>query len=75
MEIIATAQQYLDEHGRTEPFGDVVLEFKPFPEAQRRERAAELAPLLRGLASTDHPQVGHFTDSPVALDFLARRKR
>ena len=26
-------------------------------------RAAALAPVLRGLASTDQPQVGHFTDS------------
>ncbi len=74
LEIIATAQKYLDEHGRTEPFGDIVLEFQPLPDAQRRERAAALAPVLRGLAATDHPQVGHFTDSPVVLDFLARRK-
>src|ERR1035438_1859586 len=73
LEIINTAQRYLDEHGRTEPLGDVVREFQPLPDAQRRERAAALAPALRGLASTDHPQVGHFTDSPVVLDFLARR--
>src|SRR5499427_7821380 len=37
-------------------------------------RAAELAPLLRGLASTDRPQVGHYTDDAVVLDFLARSK-
>ncbi len=74
LEIIATAQRYLDAHGRTEPLGDVVLEFQPLPDGQRRERAAALAAVLRGLASTDHPQVGHFTDRPVVLDFLARRK-
>jgi rhamnulose-1-phosphate aldolase/alcohol dehydrogenase len=74
LEIIATAQKYLDEHGRAEPFGEIVPEFRPLPDAQRRERAAALAPLLRGLASTDHPQVGHFTDSAVVLDFLARDK-
>ena len=27
---------------------------------------------IRGLASTDRPQVGHFTDADVVLDFLAR---
>jgi len=27
--------------------------------------------VLRGLASTDHPQVGHFSDSDVVLGFLA----
>jgi rhamnulose-1-phosphate aldolase/alcohol dehydrogenase len=74
LEIITTAQEYLDERGRAEPFGDVVLDFQPLPGARRRERAAALAPLLRGLAATDHPQVGHFTDSRVVLDFLARRK-
>ena len=31
-----------------------------------------LLPVVRGLASTDRPQVGHFTDSDVVLDFLAR---
>ena len=30
--------------------------------------------MLRGLASTDRAQVGHFTDAPVVLDFLARDK-
>jgi len=74
LDIITTAQKYLDEHGRTEPFGDVVLDFQPLPDARRRERAAALAPVLRGLVATDHPQVGHFTDRPEVLDFLARRK-
>jgi rhamnulose-1-phosphate aldolase/alcohol dehydrogenase len=74
LEIIATAQGYLDRNGRAEPLGEIVREFQPLPEAERRERAAALAPVLRGLASTDHPQVGHFTDRPVVLDFLARRK-
>jgi rhamnulose-1-phosphate aldolase/alcohol dehydrogenase len=72
--IIETAQRYLDEHGHAEPFGEIVREFQPLPDAKRRERAAALAAVLRGLASTDHPQVGHFTDRPEVLDFLARRK-
>ncbi len=32
---------------------------------ERRARAAELAPLLRGVASQDRPMVGHFTDDAV----------
>src|SRR6185295_4574109 len=36
------------------------------------DRAAALLPIVRGLASTDRPQVGHYTDSAVVLDFLAR---
>ncbi|HEU5421088.1 MAG TPA: bifunctional aldolase/short-chain dehydrogenase [Streptosporangiaceae bacterium] len=71
LEIIQTAQRYLDEHGRPDPLGPVVEQFRPLPGAQRRARAAELAPVLRGLASADRRQVGHFTDSGVVLDFLA----
>ena len=72
LKIIAAAQRYLDEHGMAEPFGPVVAE--PLPEAARRARAAELAPLIRGLASTDRRQIGHYHDSPAVLEFLARAK-
>ena len=74
LEIIATAQRYLDTHGRGDPFGPVIPGFGPLPEAERRARAAELAPVIRGLASTDRPQVGRFTGIPVVLEFLARSK-
>ena len=47
---------------------------EPLPEAERRAKAAAIFPTLRGLASTDAPQVGHFTDSDVVLEFLAREK-
>jgi rhamnulose-1-phosphate aldolase/alcohol dehydrogenase len=70
LEIIRTAQRFLEEHGRPEPFGEVV--HPPLPEPERRARAAALAPVIRGLASRDRPQVGHFTDSDVVLDFIAR---
>jgi rhamnulose-1-phosphate aldolase/alcohol dehydrogenase len=74
LDIIATAQRYLDDHGQAEPFGPAVAGWEPLPEGGRRARAAVLAPVIRGLASTDRPQVGHFTDAGVVLDFLARRK-
>ena len=44
----------------------------PLEPAARRERAAALAPTVRGLASQDRPQVGHFDDSPEILEFLSR---
>ncbi|HZR53720.1 MAG TPA: bifunctional rhamnulose-1-phosphate aldolase/short-chain dehydrogenase, partial [Streptosporangiaceae bacterium] len=74
LEIIGTAQRYLDTHGSAEPFGPVTGGYEPLPEAERRGRAAALAPVLRGLASADHRQVGHFSDDPAVLDFLARDK-
>ncbi|MEU0954100.1 bifunctional aldolase/short-chain dehydrogenase [Streptomyces niveus] len=70
--IIREAERFLAERGRPEPFGPPLDGYGPLPEEERRSRAAALAPLLRGLASTDRPQVGHFTDSEPVLDFLAR---
>ncbi|MEU6597644.1 bifunctional aldolase/short-chain dehydrogenase [Streptomyces flaveolus] len=72
LHIIRTAEAFLAERGKAEPFGPVVEGYEALPEAERRERAAALAPYVRGLASQDRPQVGHFTDSEVVLDFLAR---
>ncbi|MET8359799.1 bifunctional aldolase/short-chain dehydrogenase [Micromonospora sp. NPDC005171] len=74
LEMIRSAQAYLDERGRAEPLGPVIPGYEPLPTDERRERAAALFPVLRGLASTDRPQVGHFTDSNVVLDFVAREK-
>ncbi|MDF2443942.1 MAG: hypothetical protein JWR01_2145 [Subtercola sp.] len=69
--IIETAAAYIAEHGRAEPFGPALDGYAALPEAERRARAAALAPSIRGLASTDRAQVGSFTDADVVLDFLA----
>ncbi|WP_108718193.1 bifunctional aldolase/short-chain dehydrogenase [Miniimonas sp. S16] len=80
LDIIRTAEAYIErttaelaargEH----PFGAVRAGFEPLEAAARRERAAALAPVIRGIASADKPQVGHFTDSDVVLDFVSREK-
>jgi len=72
--IIDTAAAYIAEHGAPAPFGGIRPGFEALPETERRARAAALAPTIRGLVSTDHPMVGHFTDTPVVLDFLAAEK-
>jgi len=74
LHIIRTAEAFLEQRGKAEPFGPVLPGHQPLPAAERRSRAAELAPLLRSLASADRPQVGHFTDTPEVLDFLAREQ-
>jgi rhamnulose-1-phosphate aldolase/alcohol dehydrogenase len=75
--IIETAQKFIDaaaakagEHA----FGASVAGFGALAEAERHERAAALAPLIRGLASVDKPMVGHYSDAPEVLDFLSRAK-
>jgi rhamnulose-1-phosphate aldolase/alcohol dehydrogenase len=72
LHIIRTAEAFLAERGRPEPFGSVIDGYEALPQAERRERAAALAPYVRAVASQDRAQVGHFTDSDVVLDFLAR---
>ncbi|MGA5415808.1 bifunctional aldolase/short-chain dehydrogenase [Streptomyces pseudogriseolus] len=72
LHIIRTAERFLAERGRPEPFGPVVEGYEALPEVERRERAAALAPYVRAVASQDRPQVGHFDDSDAVLDFLAR---
>ncbi|SFO24463.1 rhamnulose-1-phosphate aldolase/alcohol dehydrogenase [Geodermatophilus obscurus] len=74
LDVIRTAERFLAERGEAEPFGAVVPGYEALPETERRRRAAELAPVIRGLASTDRPQVGNFTDSDVVLEFLSREK-
>jgi len=69
--IIETAQAHLDRHSRPEPFGPELDGYTALPQAERRAKAAALAPVLRGLVSTDKPQVGSFTDSAEVLDFLS----
>ncbi len=72
LEIIRTATEFIGAHGRAQPFGPVVSNYAPLDAVSRRARAAELAPVIRGLASSDRPQVGHFDDSEPVLEFLAR---
>ena len=80
LEIIRTAEGHiaarvaaLAAQGR-HPFGAVRPGFAALPATERRARAAALAPVIRGLASTDRPQVGHLTDSDAVLDFLGRER-
>ncbi|MEU5153495.1 bifunctional aldolase/short-chain dehydrogenase [Glycomyces sp. NPDC021274] len=70
--IIRGCEAFIAERGKADPFGRRIAE--PLGDRARAERAAALAPVIRGLASTDKRQVGHFTDDAVVLDFLASER-
>jgi len=70
LHIIRTAEQYIAEHGRPEPLGPKVAKFARLDDVARRAKAIALFPTLRGMASTDRPQVGHFFDTDTVLSFL-----
>jgi rhamnulose-1-phosphate aldolase/alcohol dehydrogenase len=72
LDAIRRAERFIAERGRPDPLGPVRPGFEPLPTAERRRLAAELAPYVRGLCSTDRRVVGRLTDSDVVLDFLAR---
>ncbi len=74
LEIISAAATFIEQRGKADPFGAVVPGLEALPTAARRARAAALAPVIRGLVSTDRRQVGHFTDSDAVLDFLASER-
>ena len=70
LEVIETASEYIakkiEENGQV--FGGQKVESLPADE--RKEKAAQLMPLLRGLASSENRMVGHFTDSDVVLEYI-----
>jgi rhamnulose-1-phosphate aldolase/alcohol dehydrogenase len=72
LEIIRTAEDFIVRVGRPDPFGPPIAGYAALGVEERRSRAAALAPVIRGLASTDRPQVGHFDDSEIVLDFVSR---
>ncbi|WP_339863767.1 bifunctional aldolase/short-chain dehydrogenase [uncultured Algoriphagus sp.] len=70
LEVIETASEYLAQnYGKKRPVfgGEKVQSLAP---EQRKSQAAKLAPLLRGLASSENLMVGTFTDAPEVLQFI-----
>ncbi len=72
LEMIHRAAEFLDEEGDPEPLGPIRNGFGPLVPGARRAAAAELAPFVRGLASTDNRVVGHWFDDDFVTDFIGR---
>jgi len=70
LEVIESCARYLEERfGKERPvFGGEKVQ--SLAEGERRDQAAKLAPLLRGLCSSERKMVGHFSDSPAVLEFI-----
>jgi rhamnose utilization protein RhaD (predicted bifunctional aldolase and dehydrogenase) len=71
VEIIRTAEAYIAEHSRPEPFGALLDGYGALREYEPRMKAAALAPTFRSIASFGKPMVGHFTDDERVLEFLS----
>jgi rhamnulose-1-phosphate aldolase/alcohol dehydrogenase len=70
LEVIEMAAKYIaDREGKDRPvFGGQKI--KSLPQEERKEQAAKLAPILRGLCSSYQRMIGHFTDDERALQFM-----
>ena len=70
LEVIEMASEFIAkkiaENGQV--FGGQKVE--SLPAEERKNKAAQLMPLLRGLASSENRMVGHFNDSDVVLEFI-----
>ena len=70
LEVIERCAQYLEEnYGKKSPvFGGAKRD--SLPADQRRMKAAQLAPVLRGFCSSKVKMLGHFTDDERVLQFI-----
>ncbi|MEX1133952.1 MAG: bifunctional rhamnulose-1-phosphate aldolase/short-chain dehydrogenase [Acidimicrobiia bacterium] len=72
IELIRRASEFLERDGRQDPLGSLRSGFEALGPDQRRQEAAALAPVIRGLAGTDAPVVGRWFHDDLVLDFIAR---
>ncbi|AWX43709.1 putative oxidoreductase YuxG [Flagellimonas maritima] len=70
LEVIEIASEYIEGHVKKngKVFGGQKLE--SLPSGKRIEQAAKLAPILRGLCSSENNMIGHFTDEERVLEFI-----
>ncbi len=70
LEVIEMASEFIEnkikENGSV--FGGQKV--TSLPEKERKEKAAQLMPLLRGLCSSEARMIGHFNDSDVVLEYI-----
>jgi len=70
LEVIERCADYIQDAQAKLPanFGGAKME--SLPQEQRLDRAADLAPILRGFCSSNVQMIGHFTDDPRVLEFI-----
>ncbi len=71
LDVIESASEFLEKnYGKHRPiFGGAKINNPPTA-AERHKKAVEIAPILRGLASSHRQMLGHFTDDERVLQFI-----
>ncbi|MFD1768686.1 bifunctional aldolase/short-chain dehydrogenase [Sphingobacterium suaedae] len=70
LDVIEACAEYLAQnYGKTRPvFGGQKTE--SLSAEERKQRAAKLAPVLRGFCSSERHMIGHFTDDEKVLEYI-----
>ncbi|GAB4011031.1 bifunctional rhamnulose-1-phosphate aldolase/short-chain dehydrogenase [Spirosoma migulaei] len=70
LDVIETCAQFLEDSYTKNgtQFGGAIRE--SLPKEERTTQAAQLAPILRGLCSSQNRMIGHFTDDDRVLEFI-----
>jgi rhamnulose-1-phosphate aldolase/alcohol dehydrogenase len=70
LEVVEKCAEYIEESVRKNGsvFGGKKID--GLAEQQRKEQAARIAPVLRGLCSSERSMIGHFTDDTRVLEFI-----
>ncbi len=70
LEVIEAASHYIEDKvaKNSSVFGGQKI--KSLPDEKRKEKAAQLAPILRGLCSSENRMIGHFTDDEKVLEYI-----
>ena len=70
LEVIEAASQYIEDKvaKNSSVFGGQKI--KSLSEDKRKDKAAQLAPILRGLCSSENAMIGHFNDDEKVLEYI-----
>ncbi|MET4082712.1 rhamnulose-1-phosphate aldolase/alcohol dehydrogenase [Pedobacter sp. UYP30] len=70
LEVVEKCAEYLEQNygKKGSVFGGQKIE--SLDSADRRNKAAELAPILRGFCSSERSMIGHFTDDARVLEYI-----
>jgi len=70
LEVIEKASAFIEEKRKASPIIFGGARSQPVTEPDRKKQAAQLAPVLRGLCSTENRMIGHFTNAEEVLEFV-----
>ena len=70
LEVIEAASQYIENKISENRIVFGGQKINSLTSDQRKDKAAKLAPLLRGLSSSENAMIGHFTDDDRVLEYI-----